>query len=98
MKRDKQIKIKLFRSEIGGTLDGFDATIENLVHIETGLIERRQQKLPASVVGDIAGVVESIAVFAERFLFSQVTQHPKLRKPGDVSDFPKRWVDGREPR
>ena len=47
-------------------------------------------------MGNISGVVKPIAVFDDRFLLSQVAQNPKLRKPGDVPDFPERRIDGRQ--
>ena len=30
------------------------------------------------------------------FCFLQVAENPKLRKPGDVTDFPERRIDGRQ--
>ena len=39
VKRGQKVKVKLFRSEFGSSVDGLDATIENLVHIAARVFE-----------------------------------------------------------
>ena len=43
MKRGQQVEVKFFHSELGTSVDGVNAAIENLVHITARVFERRQE-------------------------------------------------------
>src|SRR5262249_4605125 len=58
VERGQQVKVKLLRRELSSPVDVFDAPLENIVHILTSIVERRQQEFPAAVMSHIGGIVE----------------------------------------
>ena len=79
----------------------FQDLLQNRFLVIERLLSARQGEIPASIMRHHGGVIQRIGGMQQRsaqIVSTAVTQTPALLKPGQVTQFPQRRVDNREPR
>src|ERR1041385_6619030 len=75
-----------------------DDSISDLLHVSRGHRSRWQVQMPACIVLDLRGVIETVGIRTQGCLTRSLTQHPKLLKVRNVSGFPQKRIDRRYER